>query len=137
MPRMVILKHVFPEPDADIPGAKDRIAQDGIRKSANHWDLMLEHPSESTLMTWALESPPEAGLQISATQIANHRLKYLEYEGPISNDRGSVARIFESSFEWGEFTKQRIVIRLDSERFSKIEILLQSESNWSVQFSKA
>lgn len=65
----------------------------------SHWDLMLER--EGVLLTWSLPALPaawggEAGIafeQIDATRLADHRLAYLDYEGPISGERGSVTRV--------------------------------------------
>jgi hypothetical protein len=55
-----------------------------------HWDLMLEHGD--ALRTWRLAAPPCAGLDIAATALAEHRLAYLDYEGPVSGNRGTVKR---------------------------------------------
>jgi hypothetical protein len=67
MPRFVILEHDFPE---------------------RHWDFMLE--AGGALRTWKLEAPPQAGLEIAATASFDHRLVYLDYEGPVSGNRGQV-----------------------------------------------
>jgi hypothetical protein len=80
MGRFVILQHDFP-----------------TRQNAVHWDLMLE--SGDTLRTWALDEAPAAGVAIAAEQLPDHRLAYLEYEGPVSGDRGSVSR-----WDTGQFT---------------------------------
>jgi hypothetical protein len=75
-----------------------------------HWDFMLEN--EAALRTWRLaRQPSEPGL-IDAEALADHRLAYLDYEGPVSGNRGSVRR-----FDRGEFTvvaeiAERIVIEL-------------------------
>ncbi|MFK7817989.1 MAG: DNA polymerase ligase N-terminal domain-containing protein [Planctomycetaceae bacterium] len=55
-----------------------------------HWDLMLEQPE--CLWTWRLSEPPEHSQTTNAKRIADHRKAYLEYEGPISGNRGSVTR---------------------------------------------
>lgn len=52
-----------------------------------HWDLMLE--ADGVLRTWRLPSPPQTG-EVVAEAIADHRLTYLDYEGPISGNRGTV-----------------------------------------------
>ncbi len=77
MPRFALLAHDFPTP---------------------HWDLMLE--SEGALCTWQLPSIPEAGKPIPAEAIGDHRLKYLDYEGPVSGNRGSVQRVDGGELEW-------------------------------------
>jgi hypothetical protein len=73
MPRFVILRH-------EMPAGSSR---------ASHWDLMFERGS--ALRTWAVESDPGTGPQ-RALLLPDHRLDYLEYEGPVSGERGTVTR---------------------------------------------
>lgn len=75
MTRFVILHHCLP------PG--------GERQS--HWDLMIECDGE--LLTWALDEYPTLNSWIGANELANHRIDYLEYEGPVSGGRGEVRRV--------------------------------------------
>lgn len=70
MPRFVILRHDSPR--------------------GTHFDLMLER--DGTLKTWALPQLPEPGLQIECEALPNHRIEYLDYQGPVSGDRGAVIR---------------------------------------------
>jgi hypothetical protein len=74
MPRFVVLRHEVP------PNSQQSL----------HWDLMLER--DGVLLTWALAEEPAPGKAISAVRLADHRLAYLDYEGPVSGDRGTVAR---------------------------------------------
>ena len=77
MPRFVILEHDYPE---------------------LHWDLMLE--AGAALRTWRLAAPPQVlGERIAATALPDHRLHYLDYEGPISGGRGTVKRWDAGSYE--------------------------------------
>jgi DNA polymerase ligase (LigD)-like protein len=69
VPRFVILEHDHP---------------------ALHWDLMLE--TGAVLRTWRLEAPPEPDTAVRAEPLTDHRLLYLDYEGPISGGRGAVRR---------------------------------------------
>lgn len=69
MPRYVILTHDHPFP---------------------HWDFMLEQ--ERSLATWRLLDEPAAGRTCRAEALPDHRLHYLDYEGPVSGGRGVVAR---------------------------------------------
>lgn len=59
---------------------------------AVHWDLMLEHGER--LATWRLSRPPSrrSAELIPAERIGEHRRAYLDYEGPVSGDRGVVIR---------------------------------------------
>jgi hypothetical protein len=69
---------------------------------ASHWDLMLE--SQGGLLTWEFPSlphaPPPLGFNaLGIRRLPDHRLEYLEFEGPISGNRGFVERE-----DYGEFT---------------------------------
>jgi hypothetical protein len=79
--RFVILRHDCP--DGYKPGV--------------HWDLMLEDGGR--LRTWALAAEPTAEVTIAAEQLPDHRLAYLDYEGPISGNRGVVSRWDFGSYE--------------------------------------
>ena len=74
MSRYVILHHIMPP---HLP-------------RGTHYDLMFE--SDGVLRTWALAAEPTPGVPQEAELLADHRLDYLDYEGPISGDRGSVSR---------------------------------------------
>jgi hypothetical protein len=100
MPRFVLLYH-------DCPPNYER---------ASHWDFMLE--SGDGLRTWALERlprdwqavrsrtavvhpicPPLAGENIvAALQLGDHRRDYLELEGPLSGDRGTVMQVAAGTY---------------------------------------
>jgi hypothetical protein len=55
-----------------------------------HWDFFLEQDEQ--LRTWALDEPPQHGQEVPCTALGDHRLAYLDYEGPVSDDRGIVFR---------------------------------------------
>jgi hypothetical protein len=69
MPRYVLLEHDYPH---------------------RHWDLMLEQGE--TLKTWRLAAPPTPENPVLAEMIGDHRPIYLDYEGPVSGQRGIVRR---------------------------------------------
>lgn len=92
MPRFVVLEHDHPQ---------------------RHWDLMLE--TGESLRTWRLPLPPSSGVMV-ATASFDHRLMYLDYEGPISGGRGCVVRWDRGSFDWQIQSPDRIVIHLHGER---------------------
>ncbi|MEZ6142972.1 MAG: DNA polymerase ligase N-terminal domain-containing protein [Zavarzinella sp.] len=54
-----------------------------------HWDFFLER--ETDLQSWRLPTEPKAPYHVVAEANFPHRLLYLDYEGPVSNDRGSVS----------------------------------------------
>ena len=61
-----------------------------------HFDLMIETTPGGALMTWrSLDWPITAETQL--TRLGEHRRDYLEYEGPLSGDRGQVKRVAAGS----------------------------------------
>ena len=82
MPRFVVLRHQMP-PESTRP---------------LHWDLMLEEGDH--LITWALSAAPAIDRPLKALPLTDHRLEYLEYEGPLSGNRGVVSR-----HDWGTYEK--------------------------------
>jgi hypothetical protein len=100
MPRFVLLYHECP-PDYERP---------------SHWDLMLE--AGGVLRTWALMqlprdwhavqsrtalahpscSPVAANNTVRADALGDHRLAYLDKEGPLSGNRGAVRRIDSGTY---------------------------------------
>jgi DNA polymerase Ligase (LigD) len=83
MPRYVILEHDHP---------------------ALHWDFMLE--AGAVLRTWRLAGPPQPGQLIPSSPSFDHRLAYLDYEGPVSGNRGRVV-------QWDQGVFQEITAGLD------------------------
>ncbi len=122
MPRFVILEH---------------------RGTANykpgvHWDLMLEE--DGVLKTWELTALPDSASAGSekephvATQLPDHRLAYLEYEGPISGGRGEVRQWDAGMYELVERTDTRIVCQLRGRRLlCRLSLERQSaDGGWRV-----
>ena len=69
MPRFVVLEHDWP---------------------TRHWDFLLE--AGPVLKAWRLLAEPGYGVDVLAESIADHRLFYLDHEGPVPGDRGTVTR---------------------------------------------
>lgn len=88
---------------------------------ADHWDLMLEH--EGQLLTWALAEQPAPGKNIIAKALDDHRIEYLELEGEISHDRGSVSRVTSGVYRWKQDTVRHVAI------------LNNEVETWEVDFS--
>ena len=96
MPRFVVLAHDWPTP---------------------HWDLLLE--AGPVLKAWRLLAEPGVGRAVPALANYDHRLVYLEYEGPLSGDRGSVRRWDAGTFE-GELGESGWRVRLRGERLDGV-----------------
>jgi hypothetical protein len=110
MPRFVVLTHDHP---------------------VLHWDFMLEQAE--SLRTWRLAGCPDGVGTIDAEAIDDHRLAYLNYEGPVSGGRGQVRR-----WDWGEYeildsTAERLVVRLSGERLRGVASLERTAvgSTWT------
>jgi hypothetical protein len=98
-----------------------------------HWDLMLE--IGSVLRTWRLASPPRPGDTIEATAISDHRLMYLDYEGPISGNRGRVVRWDRGTFTTQEWREERIVVALEGERlYGTLTLEHGEDAGWRTSF---
>lgn len=64
-----------------------------------HWDLMLDVDESQDLKTWRLLAEPLTAEPIAAEALPDHRRKYLDYEGPVSGNRGEVKQWDAGTFE--------------------------------------
>jgi hypothetical protein len=71
---------------------------------------MLEF--NGALRTWALEREPQANDAIPAEALPDHRLAYLEYEGPVSGNRGIVTRVDQGEYQLIEDSPDRLTLVL-------------------------
>jgi hypothetical protein len=115
MPRFVILEHDHPE---------------------LHWDFMLE--AGAVLRTWRLARPPEApGAVIDAVALPDHRLHYLDYEGPVSRGRGLVQRW--DAGEYADITPENagmLSMRLEGSRVRGLVWMRQvGEDGWTFEWA--
>ena len=72
-----------------------------------HWDFFLEAPA--ALRSWRLEQMPDDAGVVNAEALPDHRKAYLDYEGPISGDRGSVSRVDRGEFVLISSTEREVV----------------------------
>jgi DNA polymerase Ligase (LigD) len=108
MPRYVILQHDHP---------------------VLHWDFMLE--SGQALRTWRLAAQPAADQLIPVIELGKHRLAYLDYEGPVSGDRGTVSQWDRGEYDTLGDTDSRLVARLRGRRLNGTATLVRVGSDWS------
>jgi hypothetical protein len=115
MPRFAILRHETP------PGSPRPL----------HWDFLLE--DAGTLLTWALAELPAAGRPIAAESLANHRTAYLDYEGPVAGNRGTVTRWDAGTFQWRRRSRREIAVILNGHILCG-EAVLARENDTSQQW---
>jgi hypothetical protein len=66
------------------------LRHDGI--SEPHFDVMIEAAPGGALHTWRVPSWPPRGGEVFE-RLPDHRRDYLDYEGPVSGNRGTVRRV--------------------------------------------
>ncbi len=121
MPRFVILLH-RPAPNSN---------------ESLHYDFMLEVTAEGSLATWRWNTIPTDSSDFTGIPLTAHRLEYLEYEGEVSGNRGSVQRKVQGAYspeirsELTEWT-----IRLSSPLMvGDLHAQRISESEWKFHFT--
>jgi hypothetical protein len=116
VPRYVILKHDHPE---------------------LHWDFMLE--AGEVLKTWRLADRPRADQRVRAEPSFDHRRLYLDYEGPVSGNRGSVVAWDRGTYEGepSDPAEGRVVVKLTGGRLRGTAILERGEDGqWGLRFTE-
>ena len=106
MPRFAVLTHDWPTP---------------------HWDLFLE--AGPALRAWRLLAEPGAGRAVPAEPIGDHRMLYLDYEGPVSGGRGTVARWDAGTFD-GELRDDGWAVRLSGTRLTGPATMALTPDGW-------
>ena len=89
---------------------------------AVHFDLLLEDPSlpgERRCRTWRLRADPRVAAAgtpgaVAGEPIAPHRAYYLDYQGPVTGGRGTVARLDGGPLRW--VTRTPAVVELAGDR---------------------
>ena len=122
MPRFVVLFHECPLD----------------RPRPSHWDFMLE--AGSALRTWALSRAPDELTEQIADELPDHRTAYLDYEGPVSGDRGQVTRWDAGEFHWQVAEPEKVVVELEGKRLRGIATLARDADDpqrWRFSWSPA
>ncbi len=83
-----------------------------------HWDLMLEF--EGKLLTWRLLDEPRLAASLRIEKSSDHRLKYLDYTGPVDGDRGTVDRWDNGLLLSLMFNETQTIAEIQSRRFGEI-----------------
>lgn len=120
--RFVLLRH-------ELPGASAR---------ASHYDLMLERKAD--LFTLELRDVLRIGAPQTARELPPHRKAYLDYEGPVSHDRGEVRAIDRGMLTIDTWSDARVEANLNGQTLRGRLILAREASregefsSWQVDF---
>jgi len=102
MARFVLLEHDT-RTAAGVPSAERGV----------HWDLLVEIPGQALIPTWRLAANPlTTPGPIPALRIKDHRRMYLEYEGPVSGDRGCLRRVEAGQGEQAMIAGETLLVHL-------------------------
>ena len=105
-----------------------------------HWDLLVQRGE--VLRSWRLLESPDRwrsaaeSIELSAEAISDHRLLYLDYEGPVSRERGRVVRWDHGQAEWLAESESSVRVRLSGSRLVG-ELVLDHDASqplWSARF---
>ncbi len=109
------------------------VIQEHIQKNSRHWDLMLQQGD--VLATWQIPLPPSQwpGKPVSCRKIFDHRLQYLTYEGPLTQNRGSVKIYAAGTCQIVDSLKNYWRINLQSDNIRGNMLLeLVNEDQWQL-----
>jgi len=99
-----------------------------------HWDFMLEQGE--MLKTWRFAAVPDKVAPMVVEALPDHRHAYLDYEGPVSRNRGAVHQWDRGDYECQEWTDTTIRIELRGQRLAGHVVLrrLETSERWEVMF---
>lgn len=107
MPRFAVLDHDWPHP---------------------HRDLLFER--DGVLKAWRLPAEFDLTSPVPAEPNFDHRLMYLDYEGPLSDDRGSVRRWDGGELVWELATETEVRVRLTGVHLRGLFRLVNGGDGW-------
>lgn len=102
-----------------------------------HFDWMFE--ADEGLRTWATVERLRLGEAdaAEAAELPLHRAAYLDYEGPVSGDRGSVRRVEQGTFRVLLDTADRFEVEVVGDRAGRLILgrdHLPDRSLWRIEF---
>ncbi len=101
-----------------------------------HWDLMLR--TGSVLATWQIPEPPQNWPKktITCTRIFDHHLKYLTYQGPLSDNRGHVKIAAAGQYHPLQITENLWQLTLTGDNINgKLTLQLLKLDQWKMTFN--
>ncbi len=111
------------------------VVQEHRKDQDVHWDLMLEKGER--LATWQTPAPPEqwSEIPLPCQKLVDHRLKYLTYEGPLSDNRGTVCMVAAGTCLPQLVSENNWQIRLEGDSITgNLGLLKIREEHWQLTF---
>ncbi len=102
--RFVVLEHQ--------PGSRPTRLDDSLPQKDTHFDWMFE--IDGKLRTWATAPAERFSGQfvLAAKRLAEHRVHYLDFEGDIGGDRGTVRRVLAGEYHEVENREERFLMKV-------------------------
>jgi len=104
---------------------------------APHFDLMFERSNGGPLRTFRIGAwPIERDSELSATELADHRREYLEYQGPVAGNRGEVKRVAAGAADVHEATDRircSVTLAFPSAQTLTFEMQHSADAAWSIR----
>jgi hypothetical protein len=107
-----------------------------LADGSHHFDWLMAMPSDPEGPLWggrvALPSDQwTAVMQWDLEVLPPHRRRFLQYEGPLSDHRGTVTRIDEGSVVVRQWSDQRIILDLAMKHCQgRVEIIHVDAAHW-------
>lgn len=122
------MPNTIPASEADqphaIPPTRSALLRHTLPDRSAHFDWLIERPAttdgispEHRMLTFRCETDPRDAARQSApdwvgTRLPDHRAHYLDYEGPVSGNRGTVRRVWRAPCQLLETTDTQIRVLL-------------------------
>jgi len=113
------------------------VIQEHKKEGDVHWDLMLE--SDGFLETYRLDLPPEeiASRPANAQKIFDHPIKFLTYEGPVNEGKGSVSISEAGTYCVAKKTDETIEMNLNGKILKGNLVMTRvTDEQWQVEVKK-
>ncbi len=135
--RYVVLLHRYPDrsPRRYQQDESERVV---INRGGDHFDWMFE--ADGRLATWATPDSlrVDAAGEVAAIRLPDHRIEYLQYEGDVSRNRGSVKRVEAGRFKLVAAAPDRYEIRTRGNRDGVLVFYRtwwgEGDSFWRISF---
>ena len=132
--RFAILWHSMPPAAPAVSGEGGNLAGEespvrslpSIAVRTSHFDLLLQ--ADEAALTWELPRLPMQGESLPVQRLADHRLHYLDYEGPLSDNRGQVVAWDRGRLIWQLRGDGRAQALLFGERLTA-QLLIEAEGS--------